>query len=234
MAISRRILNRCEFHRHAFALMPDPDDRRPGIAVFAQGKRELPPQRFCTCALSKRRTCPHILQLSEVTKFFRKEIGDKVLEEDFRSSIWHRLAVLLAEGSGPPLEAVRFNRGASDNGATLRAYDSEGNELISYLSQASDGSRFLERCVILSDETQVPQRGSALEMLSRLTLAENERARLEQGFKTRRLVFEESLWYRVAYHGYREFGTEGCTFHPAIEEGSGLFTVTSKRKASVL
>lgn len=208
--------------------MPDPGDRRPGIAVFAQGKRELPPQRFCTCALSKQRTCPHTLQLSEVIKFLRKKIGDKVLEEDFRASIWHRLAALLAEGSGPPLEAVRFNRETSDNGTTLRAYDSEGNELISYLSQASDGSRFLERCVILSDETQVPQRGSALEMLSRLTLAENERAMLERGFKTRRLVFEESLWYRVAYHGYREFGTEGCTFHPAIEEGSGLFTVTCR------
>ena len=110
----------------------------------------------------------------------------------------------------------------------MKVCDAEGNELLTYLSQAPDASRFLERCVAISDKGRVPRRSNVLDMLSRLTLAENERAMLKQGFKTRRLVFEESLWHRVAYHGYREFGSKGCTFHPAIEQGSGLFTVTCK------
>ncbi|HJX59669.1 MAG TPA: DEAD/DEAH box helicase, partial [Thermodesulfobacteriota bacterium] len=37
---------------------------------------------------------------------------------------------------------------------------------------------------------------------------------------------------RLAYHGFREFGDKGISFHPSIEEASGAFTVTCGRVGS--
>jgi len=61
-----------------------------------------------------------------------------------------------------------------------------------------------------------------------MTLTDNERMMHDRGFKTRRQAMEGCLWYRFAYHGYREFGSDECTFHPAIEESTGAFTVSVK------
>ena len=52
----------------------------------------------------------------------------------------------------------------------------------------------------------IPGRGTVLQRLALMTLTENERMMHDKGFKTRLQVMEESFWYRVAYHGYREFG----------------------------
>ena len=62
--------------------------------------------------------------------------------------------------------------------------------------------------------------------LALLTLTETERLMMDRGYKTQRQAFEESLWYRMAYHGYREFGDQGGTFQPAIEASTGVFYVT--------
>ncbi len=91
-------------------------------------------------------------------------------------------------------------------------------------------SRFLERCGKVPEGDSIPSRGTILQRLALMTLTENERMMHDKGFKTRRQVMEESFWYRVAYHGYREFGPDACTFHPAIEETSGSFTVSVKMR----
>ena len=64
-AMTESALDRIEFHRHALALMPDPADRRPGIAYFVKGSRSEPGQRFCSCSISRTRTCPHLLGLTK-------------------------------------------------------------------------------------------------------------------------------------------------------------------------
>lgn len=223
-------LTRLEFHRNALALLPDPQDRRPGVAVYVQGDRGKSPHRFCSCAPSKSKTCPHLLEMSEAIKALKKTYGEKNPDEDFRASIWHRLSSLLAEGREAKTKSVEFATLCGKDETCLRVYDSDENELVTYLSRGPDGSRFLERCVTLPEEDQVPQRGSLLDMLSRLTLSESERMMLDRGFKTRRLAFEESFWYRLAYHCYREFDLKECTFSPAVEENSGLFSIACIRR----
>ncbi|MDZ7699097.1 MAG: hypothetical protein U5R49_19920 [Deltaproteobacteria bacterium] len=94
--------------------------------------------------------------------------------------------------------------------------------------------RFLERCAAIEEEEVIPSQGEILERLALMTYTPNERMMQERGFKTRRQDMEESFWYRVAYHGYQEFGPDGCTFHPAIETSSGMFTVSVKDMAGDL
>ena len=72
----------------------------------------------------------------------------------------------------------------------------------------------------------MPTRGEVIRQLSLLTLTENESVLMDRGLKTRRQVLEETFWYKFAYHCFREFGSNGCTLHPAVEESSGAFMVT--------
>ena len=224
-AMTASPLDRVEFHRHALALMPDPADRRPGIAYFVEGSRSEPRQRFCSCSISRTRTCPHLLELTKAYKALHKTLKGKGPDEDFRSSIWRRLGAIIA-GNGR--QAVRVQSGLHGDGNVIRVLGPEGEDLLYYLSQGPDRSRFIERCLMVSHKDAVPNRGSVLEKLALLTLTESERAMMEQGFKTRGQVFEESFWYRVAYHGYRELGASACSFEPAIEETTGFFTVACK------
>ncbi len=85
--------------------------------------------------------------------------------------------------------------------------------------------RFLERCTPPPEDADVPTRGEVMRQLALLTLTENERVLMDRGLKTRRQVLEETFWYKFAYHCFREFGSNGCTLLPAVDESSGAFMV---------
>ena len=214
--ISAVDLSRLEFHRHALALLPHPADKRPGIAYFVERSPLGHAQRFCSCAISRERTCAHILKLAEVVKALQKSHEGGSLEEDFKSSIWYRLATALADGSWEKPLSVHIQSATYREKKLIKVSGSNGEEMLYYLSQGLDLSRFVERCGKSPRENAAPHRGKVLERLALLTLTENERFMMDRGFKTRRQTLEESFWYRVAYHGYREFGATGCSFHPAI------------------
>ena len=226
-ALSRHDLKRVEFHRHGLALFPDHADRRPGIAMLVEGNRTRLKQRFCSCTVSGSRTCRHIRKLIQIRKNLTAMLAGKTPEEDFRSSPWHAFAEIIADGSVERPDTVRVGTAGSGDREVIRIFASTGEEMLSYRKKAPGSSRFLERCVAVGGEDDsVPRRAEILSRLGLMTLTENERMMGERGFKTRRQAMEESFWYRAAYHGYREFGHEGCTFHPAIEETSGKFTVS--------
>jgi superfamily II DNA or RNA helicase len=223
---SRDVMERVEFHRHALALLPAPEDRHPGVAIFVKGKPDEPAMRFCSCSVFQRQTCAHTLEMAKIYKSLQQKMAGRTLEEDFKSSIWYRLAFVIAEDSSPlPAKDVELKQ-VSRNGVTLlKAFGPDGEEVLTYFSRGRDLSRFIERFTGNSHENITPQRGAILERLSLLTLTGNERIMLERGFRTRRQALEESFWYRAAYHGYREVGAQ-CAVTPAIDEVSGGFTVT--------
>ena len=241
--VAQQDMEQLEFHRHALALLPEPGDTRPGVAYFVKGHEHKPEWQFCSCDISKRRTCTHILRLTEICKTQQKNLKGRSLAEDFRSSIWYRLARIMGEASRITAQSIRIqsintgserhalqNTGDTDgSGRYIKISSPDGEEMISYFSQGPDASRLIERLAKIPDEDTVPHRAAVLQRLALLTLNENERIMLDNGFKTRGLALEESLWYRIAYHGYREFGPSGCSFHPAIEETSGSFAVTCSR-----
>ena len=100
-------LTRLEFHRDALALLPDREDKRPGIAFLVAGDGDSQATRSCTCALAKTSTCPHILELMEVYKGLDKRMNKKSLHDDSKSNIWHSLAEFPSEGNQVSLERIR-------------------------------------------------------------------------------------------------------------------------------
>jgi SNF2 family DNA or RNA helicase len=221
-------LTRLEFHRDALALLPEINDKRPGIAflVIKDGNDQV--ARSCTCAVSKKSTCSHILELVETYKALNKRLKGKTLYDDFKSTIWQSFAELLSDFNQESLEKIRVKKLANKNGAITTISDPRKGELLRYLSNGPGLQRLLDRCVSTIDEGDelTPNRAAVLASLRAHTTTEAEWLMRQRGFKTRREALEEGFWYRVAYHGYREFGAEGCTFQPNIDKKSGAFAVT--------
>jgi superfamily II DNA or RNA helicase len=221
-------LTRLEFHRDALALLPDKDDKRPGIAFLIIKGGDDHVARSCTCAVSKKSTCSHILELMNVYKAMDKRLAGKTPYDDFKSSIWFSLAEMLSDGSQESLENIRVKKFLNKSGTITIISGPKKGDLLRYLSNGPDLERLLDRCVNTLDEDDelTPNRAAVLASLRAHTTTEAEWLMRQRGFKTRREVMEEGFWYRIAYHGYREFGAGGCTFQPNIDKRSGAFAVT--------
>jgi SNF2 family DNA or RNA helicase len=223
-------LQQIEFFRNGMALLPKPSDKRPGIAFFVPGNDYRLNQRFCTCNLSKSKTCPHLKHLTSVFKSLHQEYGPAFFEKHFRSSIWYQLAVILGEDSGDGHLKMAFRTQKREKQNFLKVEGPKGETLVQYFSKDSDRARFLERCTWKASDEAILNRGWILSRLSDITRTDNEKNMNTQGFKTRKQVLEASFWFRCAYHCFREFASisrenNGCTFEPAISEKTGAFTV---------
>ena len=222
---AREAIDRLEFHRNAIALLPLPDDPKPGVAIILIDKNDTLPFEVCNCKGSGTRTCPHLKTLTAAYKSYLEKTGGKNPDADFRSSIWYKLAVSLAEGCRETPKTIDMISVGQGSNRFIRAVDSQQNPMIEYLSRQPDALRFMERCGPRAKKG-LPSRRKLIERLGLLTLSENERIMAERGFKTRGQALEESFWFKSAYHGYRELGASGFTLEPAIDEQTGAFTVS--------
>jgi len=219
-------LHRLEFHRQGFALVPEPSDPKPGVAFFLKGDGRNPERRFCSCSVSKKKTCAHILALTDLYRAFQKKCNGRMPDEVFRSSLWYRLARVLAEDCQETAQSVTMQFVGQKRRSFLKVLGSDGNEMLRYLSQGPDSSRFIDRFGAVPEQNTVPNRAALLDKLSLMTLTSNERVMADAGFKTRGRAFEESFWFRLAYHCYREIEDSEFSLHPAVEKRTGAFTVT--------
>jgi hypothetical protein len=227
-AISAADFNRLEFHRSAVALMPDPADKRPGIAFQIDGGPKQVAQQFCSCRTSGTATCAHQKELSRVLAARGGENEDRSFYDRFQFGLWHRLATVLAEAQRETPATIRLATIKSAGPNRIKVIGSNDRTLLCYFSAELDRVRFLERCTQPPADAAVPTRGEIIRQLALLTLTKNERVLMDRGLKTRRQVLEETFWYKFAYHCFREFGANGCTLHPAIDESSGAFMVSGR------
>ena len=59
-------------------------------------------------------------------------------------------------------------------------------------------------------------------------MTDAERQLHDLNMQSRRQGLEKSVWYRLAYHGFMEFGANGCHLRPSVDEKTGNFIVTGR------
>jgi len=214
-----------EFYRHALALMPQADDPAPGIALAVKDQRGKASHISCNCGQDRKKTCHHRRQLEALIHAAGKASDPFGMDAAFRGSLWYGLGQILAEASRVSPGSVILSRLAQGQSPDLRVEDNGGNPLLVYRGSGPDRSRFVERCIGACPNGSIPGRGRILSQLSLLTMTEQERLLAEKGIKTRRQTFEETFWFRFAYHGFWEFNHQDCAFSPRIEEGTGAFWI---------
>ncbi len=219
------LLERVEFHRNSIALLPAPSDNNPGVAFLINSEDSPSEKIFCSCMLLQKGVCSHMQELEKISPALAKEHFDDL----FRSGIWFRLASVLIEGNNSPLNHINLKKVQRKTGDIVLVTDPKNNELLRYFSRNNDRERFIERCIgrpqNIEGET-VPARNLVLSNLNHQSMTKNAWVLLEQGFKTRGQMLEESFWFRFAYHAFRELGNDSFSFRPAIDKRSGVFTVT--------
>lgn len=225
--LAERDSYRLEFFRHAVGLLPKATDRTPGLAILVHDGHGEEASRSCSCRAARRRTCAHLLELAALAGHLEDNGSGTGLGPAFRGSVWYRLAKLLADDCDDTPEAVLFQlrTGATDTPQVLGIMSSKGEELLVYASPGADQQRLLERCGQVPEPAGGCSRDSLLRQLALLTLTESERRLLERGFRSYGLAFEESFWYRLAYHVYREFDGAAIRWRPSINTSDGRFIV---------
>lgn len=223
-----------EFHRTGVGLVPE----RPGethAAIYVATVPGSGTMRSCTCAASKKKTCDHLLDLSQALAEVERAFAAGSWETAFETSVWFRLARLLFEGNPQSSAKVRVLRVPREPAPVIRVTSPAGEELAEYLDASPARLRFLERTgKAAPDGEGIFDRAGLLERLALFQATEQERMFHKAGMKTQRQAWEESFWHRLAYHCVRELETAGApgqldlrgTFHPAIDEGTGRFTFT--------
>ena len=218
--------DRLEFHRQALALAPRPDDGKPGVAVIMLGTKDNPEYRRCSCTTSRKKTCPHILELTRLYKAFLNHFRETP-SDLFENSIWYRLAKVLADKSRERADRVQCRWTGGNGDRFLKLRDSRDQEVAIYYSCEADAVRLAERLNKLPDDA-VPNRHSIIDQLVKLTYTIQEQELTKKGFPTFRLIFERSPWYRLAYHCFHEFGRDGVLLEPEVDLDSGNFTVACR------
>ncbi len=216
-----------EFHRSGIGLVPHGTSETETAIYIAHVPGSSQALRSCTCAASRKKTCDHLKDLSRSVAEVQKSWAGREWEPAFAVSLWHRLARLLFEGNPQPSAKVRVLR--LGNGV-VRVTSPSGTELVRYLDDSESQVRFLERTGKVALGAGVFDRAELLERLALFQCTQQERELIKRGMKTQRQTWEESFWHRLAYHCERELepGERG-TFHPAVDEETGAFTLTWKR-----
>jgi superfamily II DNA or RNA helicase len=215
-----------EFHRSGIGLVPQGTGQSDTAIYVANVPGSSKPLRSCTCPASRTKTCDHLRDLSRALLEVQKIWTEGKWEAEFSASLWHRLARLLFEGNAQPSAKVRVLQ----VGESIRITSPSGEELARYLDGSEGQVRFLERTGKVAPGSGVFDRADLLQRLALFQATVQERALHKAGMKTQRQSWEESFWHRIAYHCERELepGERG-TFHPAVDEATGAFTLTWRR-----
>ncbi|MEA2601474.1 MAG: hypothetical protein QOF89_2466 [Acidobacteriota bacterium] len=232
------VFTNLEFHRTGIGLVPE----RPGekhTAIYVAMVPGSGTMRSCTCAVSKKKTCDHLKDLSQAVAEVERAFAARGWEAAFESSVWYRVARLLFEGNPQASARVRVLRVPREPAPVIRVTSPAGDELAEYLDASPARLRFLERTGKADPDGEgIFDRAGLLERLALFQATEQERMFGKAGMKTQRQTWEESFWHRLAYHCVREIETAGApgpksdirgTFHPAIDETTGSFTFLYRR-----
>jgi len=220
--------DRLEFHRHGLALAPDPKDRKPGTVFMLLGGRNQEEIRACSCRNSRRQTCPHILELTELYKNYLAIYKGRGPDEVFRGSRWYKLASIIGRDSRDGWEAARLETVRRNGRPIIKVRTGAGREAARYYSSGGDAAILADRFTRLPEDS-APNRYMLLDRLFDLTRTDQEKTMLSKGFPTFRLLLEQSVWYRLAYHGFHSLGRERLVLSPGIDEESGDFTLAAGR-----
>lgn len=221
-----------EFHRAGIGVLTSPGDTDPGSAIYLENAAgSTRPLRFCSCTAGRRRTCRHLAELGKQLRVFRKTYHGRSFGEVFASTSWSRLAQLLFEGDPQPFAETRVGQVRSDGETVLRFSSAAGEPLVDYLEISPASLRLLERLDKVPVGDGFLARSSLIEKLAVFLRSSEEQHLNRVGMKTNRQSFEESLWYRLSYHCFREFEDVAGRFDPAVRLSTGDFTLTFSRRS---
>jgi len=189
-----------DFHRNAFVLIPgsDSSDRTVTVLIKPENKKQKI-RLFCQCCAKKSYAdCSHAQKLSELFNQYISQSGFENPYENFKSSIFLKFLEPLTRHSTTSANSISYIQN-NDNHET-HFYDFQKNPLIIWVCTDNSGKRLIDRLT--------GKRFSLMNKSLGFIQTDQEKLLIAFGHKTLRQTVEDSVWYRFAYHCFRENGSE--------------------------
>lgn len=218
-----------EYHRSGIGLLPSAGQGQEGSAIYVELPSSAKPLRSCTCDVSRQKTCRHLRALNRGVNRFNELLQDRTWDQVFRQTLWRNVARLCFDGAPLACADIRVARIQTEQGTVIRITDPMGQEVARYCDQSPARIRFLERAGKTPDSDEFIDRAALLDRLYLFQITPEEKQINAQGVRTSRQSWEESFWYRLAYHCVREFTDDDShrgTMHPAIDLTTGDIVLT--------
>ncbi len=193
-------ISNIDFHRNVFCLIPEAGDEIINTFLIEATDVGQKNRIFCSCSKSgSYAKCSHASKLNSFYELYTSENNNKSSYDLFlKDRIWTVFEPItrISSVSG---QTVSYEISSSDD-QTVTFFDNHRNFLLSYKSANGDRQRLIER---LSPQV-TPSRFNLMNKGLDFIRSDQERELLNKGFKTQRQTVEDSIWYRLAYHCFRE------------------------------
>ncbi|NLE02960.1 MAG: hypothetical protein GX640_24080, partial [Fibrobacter sp.] len=202
-----------DFHRDCFALNPQ-------SSIDPQETFLLPPsvvnkkvRLFCSCTKKSYAQCSHAKRLTELYDSFIEAYTQDTPTKSFEKSLIWKIIEPITKFQSNSVFSIKISLDE-----TLTVHDKQNNPLILFDADTVQKQRLQSRI------SAVPMsRFTLMNKAAEFVLSENERMLLNAGHKTQRQITEESVWYRLAYHCYRDFDCTKLNISYRICGTSGTF-----------
>jgi hypothetical protein len=229
---------RTEYFRNGVAVVPLPNDPDPGLAIIVIDENKKKHSLNCNCRIYKKKG--HCKHAKEMAKAFRQLVDTSEkgsLEASSSQDHLHRLASVLHDACPADSEKLILETDGlnADETQQIRICRSNGDLLVTCFTGAGmvgdsgidEAKLFAQRTGLIPLDGDPYHRGRIFNMLSLMTMTDTERVLHEKGMKSRRQVFEESFWHRLAYHFRNIYGLTETSISAEIEQSTGRFLIRS-------
>ncbi len=181
---------------------------------------------FCTCSPGTYPVCSHAKKLHALYSDYEKESEGNSLHDLFTNSSLYTLFNLLTKRYQIDLKTVRIIQNGSQDAGTIVIGNAAQKAYITYLANGDDRIRFMERIGTFDNENRcrIP-RDNILYRGSTFVLTDTEKQLAAMDHCSSRMAEENNLWFRTAYHLFREY--DETRLHPelSINRANGTVSV---------
>ncbi|MFW6254927.1 MAG: DEAD/DEAH box helicase [Chitinivibrionales bacterium] len=215
---SAELLSRVEFFRNCYTLMPSDGQNHQTFLVTKGGKKKKP-RLFCSCSKGSYANCTHgeLLRSGFQSILQRHPHPWECIRQHM---LWKILAPLAAKYPYP-VASVQI----AQSGSMVTVRHKSDVPLIEYVSKKGDLKRFICRFGGCGDDDG-HTRHHLLERAAGFVLNAIEKEMMKRGSKTSGHATEESVWFRLTYHIYKECDGAAVCVKPQVAPRLKQFELT--------
>jgi superfamily II DNA or RNA helicase len=203
-----------DFLRNCFSLAPQPGHKRQTFLIPAADGRGAH-RLFCSCCRRGYADCAHARMISELYTQLLEQLRTSP-QQAFADSSFARLLAPIARDNAVSAERVHVSKAAD----ALEIRSADNTLLCTYYPATDDRHRFLDRLGIANNTVS---RRALMLKAARFAYSDSEKIMEERGHKTTRQAREQSFWYALAYHCFRECSGIDCDLCIFVDKpGGGL------------
>lgn len=221
-------ITKLEFYRNGFALEPSQNGKEKTILIIPPKNKDKN-RLFCSCSRGKRPNCHHASNIELLHEQYTANLSNISPAKDFENSPFYKIFTPISQSFPCFVQSSSYLENKKEQSVEISIGDCK---YITYKSDKRSMARLLSRIDKKCEGDDPRTRFSFINAIRPFVLTEMERTLYDAGSKTCKLQDEESLWYRLAYHLYREFDVSKTKFKLSYKKRIGLFTLAVSSKGN--